>query len=41
MKMRLQAQATQETTPKSSVEFSGDDVEVARLFLINVHANLQ
>ena len=41
MKMRLQAQAAQETMPKSSIEFSVDDIEVAHSFLTTVHANLQ
>lgn len=41
MKMRLQAQATQETTPKNSVELTNDDIEVARLPLSAAYTNLR
>ena len=41
MKMRLQTQANQETTPNDSVGFSDDDIEVARLFLLAAYANIQ
>ena len=41
MKTRLQAQATQETTPKNSLELSDDDIEVAYFLLFNAHTNVR
>ena len=35
MKMRLQAQATQEVTPSNSIGFSDDDVEVEPFLLVH------
>ena len=37
MKMRLQVQGAQETTPRDSVEFSDNDIEVACGFSNSLH----
>ena len=40
MKLRLQAQAAQETTPNDSVELSDNDIEVTCFFFFIAYANL-
>ena len=40
MKLRLQAQAAQETTANNSVELSDDDIEVTRFLLSTTFTDL-